>query len=411
MSKFALAAIAASISFIASPALRAGEEMSKDVMSDNKGSDLDGGNFSHFPFHVSVSVRAGYDDNVNTTTFNEQESAFVNFGGTASYNFGSPRTALSLVVGGGLTYYLDDISGREDDYDSNFYVSFSITHKASSRLTLAATTYLTYQTQPDFSLNIGLNRQSGNFFYTSDKFSAAYLWTPRFSTVTSYTLGVVNYDEESIGNFEDRFENTFGNEFRFLIAPTTSLIAEYRYEFISYDDNDFRDSDTHFFLAGIDHSFGPRFNISVRGGLEAREYDQHGDETDPYFEGTLIYALGRRTSITFTNRYAIEEPDVAGSFSRTTYRTGLSVRYNFTSRLSANLAAFYEHDDNDGYSNFFVVTPEFQEDSFDLALSARYAITRSFALEAGYNFTDVGSDIRLREYTRNRFWAGLNFSF
>jgi hypothetical protein len=102
---------------------------------------------------------------------------------------------------------------------------------------------------------------------------------------------------------------------------------------------------------------------------------------------------------------------VALAQHRTTYRTGLSVKYNVTPRITTNVAFFYEHDDNSGFFSAFTRSPAFTEDSFDLVLSVRYAITRIFALEGGYNFTDFESDIALRSYTRNRFWGGLNFSF
>ena len=125
----------------------------------------------------------------------------------------------------------------------------------------------------------------------------------------------------------------------------------------------------------------------------------------------MLYALGKQTSISWTSRYVLEEPDVPCSNSRTTFRTGLTLRHYFTQKFSTSAAVFYEHDNNDGFTADLVRSPAFTEDSVDLVLSARYAITRCFALEAGYNFTDVGSDIALREYTRNRFWGGLNFSF
>lgn len=412
LSKFALAAIASFLMLVVPGHSWAGEEIGKDVIEDT-------GKFSRSPFRFSVSVRGGYDDNVNTTHFDEQESAFVSIGGTLAYDFGSPRTQLNLTTGGGFTYYLSDIRGvgnNGNNYDSNIYLALSATHKATPRLAFAASVYLSYQTQPDFTLNVALNRQSGNFFYTADKFSMLYLWTPRFSTLTSYTFGAVNYDDNTTGSFEDRIENTLGNEFRFLVLPTTSLIAEYRAYWVTYDSRSFRDSFSNFVLGGIDHSFSPRFNISLRGGAEFREYENavlnaNSSITDPYFEGTLIYALGKRTSISWTNRYGLEEPDVALAQHRTTYRTGLSVRYNVTTRISTNLAFFYEHDDNSGFFSAFTRSPAFTEDSFDLVLSARYAINRIFALEAGYDFTEVDSDIRLRSYTRNRFWGGLNFSF
>jgi len=373
--------------------------------------DTGTGIFSRLPFHVSVSARGGYDDNVFTSDVVRMESWFTNFGAAATYEFGSPRTQLSLGVGGGATYYFDRPG---DDFDPNVYLNLSLTHKASPRLTFAAQVYATYQAEPDFSLALGLNRRSGNFFYTQDKFTATYLWTPRFATATSYTLGAVRYDDNETAFFEDRFENTFGNEFRFLLWPTTTVVAEYRFQMISYDDID-RDSGTHFFLGGFDHTFNPRFNASFRGGVEYRDYcnnDLGNDQTAPYFEATLNYAIGKTTTVAWTNRYAIEEPDVLLNPSRTTFRTGLRAKHDFTPRISGTLGAYYQHDTYDDVNTLMVMSPGFDEDSFDVAVTARYAVTRIFAIEAGYNHTEVMSDAALfRDYSRNRVWAGVNLAF
>jgi Putative beta-barrel porin 2 len=386
----------ASLSFLTVlPAMRS--EVGGSSAAGTGGGENGTGIFSGPPFLVSVSVRGGYDDNISTSNFNRQASWFTNTGISASYTFGSPRTRFDLTAGAGVTYYLQ-------------HVNFSLTHKATPRLTLSAVVYATYQQEPDFSLVLGLNRRSGNFFYTNDKFTVSYLWTPRFSTATSYTLGAIHYDNSGVGVFEDRFENTLGNEFRFLLWPTTTAVAEYRFEIVSYDDIS-RDSTTNFFLAGFDHSFSPRFNISFRGGAEFRNYDAGGDSGSPYFEGTLNYALGKDTSVAWTNRYAIEEPDVLLNPSRTTFRTGLRLKHNFTARISGTLAAYYEHDAYDAINSFPTISPGFNEDSFDLALSVRYAITRYLAIEAGYNHTEVVSDDFFREYSRNRIFAGLDLTF
>lgn len=398
--------------------------------------ELGTGTFSPLPFKVSVSVRGGYDDNVTTSSVDKQGSSFTNAAVALTYDFGSPRTQLSLQGGGGYTYYWDNPKGvgfgADQDYDVNGYLGFSLEHKASARLTFTAAGYATYQTEPDFSLALGLNRRSGNYFYTQDKFSATYLWAPRFATTTSYTFGAVNYENGSVGLFEDRFENTFGNEFKFLLAPTTALVAEYRYGLVNYThDGDvivpavffgpfqlspavrlMRDSMSHFVLGGIDHSFNTRFSVSFRGGAEFREYDDVDvEKTSPYFEATANYAVGKNTSVSWTNRYAIEEPDVLLNPNRKTFRTGLQGKHDFTPKLSANFGAYYEHDDYDGVNSPAVISPGFTEESLDLAFSLRYAITRYIGIQAGYNHTEVWSDISVREYSRNRYWGGINVVF
>jgi putative salt-induced outer membrane protein YdiY len=380
----------------------------KTVTQDTGTSATGTGNYSRLPFHVTVGLRGGYDDNVLTTTVNPQGSWFTNLNIGLSYKAGNPRTQIDLAAGGGITYYYDHPGER--DYDLNANLSLAITHKATPRLTLAASMYATYQVDPGFDINVGLNRRSGNYFYTTDRFSVAYQWAPRFSTVTSYTFGAVKYENSNVGAIEDRFEHTFGNEFRFLLLPTTSLIGEYRFMVEQYEDAP-RDSTSHFLLAGVDHSFSPRFSISARGGVEFRNYDDAGSRSSPYFEGTLDYALNQRTTIRWTNRYSIEEPDVAVSQSRKTFRTGLQATYGATARITATAGLFYQHDDNESFARGPVATPAFTEDSISLALGIRYAITRNFALEAGYNHTEVLSDIALREYSRNRYFIGGAFSF
>jgi hypothetical protein len=408
-----------------------GQGFSKEVVDTKGSSDLGLGRFASSPFHVSVSVRGGYDDNVNLSTFDEVESFFTNAAVELRYNFGGPRTQMTLTAGAGVTYYFDRDAddefvdlGDEDfeDYDLNFYLGFSITHKATPRLTLAATLHASYLSQPDFtSFNntfLTVGRQSQDFFFTSNRFAVGYAWTPRFSTVTSYTLNYLNYDDELISFFEDRFEHTIGNEFRFLVLPTTTVVAEHRFGIVEYVDADNRDSTSHFLLAGVDHSFSPRFNASVRGGVEFRDYDfdnndpffgnSDSDRTAPYFEGTLNYALAQGTALSWTSRYSLEQPDVPEAFSRQTFRTALSVRHNFTSRIVGGLNVAYQHDDNDGT----VFVSGFDEDAFDLSLSLRYAINRNWAIDAGYHHTEVISDEALfREFTRNRYYVGATFTF
>ena len=394
---------------------RAGDIDEKNIVDDKSVTHDTGvttesvGRFARSRFRFSVSIRGGYDDNVLTTSVTRKSSWFTNGAVALSYKAGNARTQLELAAGGGVTYYFDRPGDR--DYDFNGNIGLSLTHKATPRLTLAASVYATYQVEPDFSLNVGLNRRSGNYFYTVDKFSAAFQWAPRFSTVTSYTFGTINYENGDIGAFEDRLEHTFANEFRFLLLPTTSLVGDYRFMVVNYDDASERDSTTHFLLAGVDHSFNPRFNVSLRGGAQFRSYDENGDRSSPYFEGTLNYAVGPRTSLSWTNRYSIEEPDVAGSQSRTTFRTGLQVIYGITPRITSRIGAFYQHDENEAFSSPFAVSPAFTEDSLDLAIGIRYAINRNLSLEAGYNHTEVLSDIVLREYSRNRYFFGVAYSF
>jgi hypothetical protein len=387
-----------------------GSAGSKPVPTEKLGTGL----YSTLPFKVTFSLRGGYDDNVTTFNVVKQGSGYTTGTVALTYDFGSPRTHLSLEAGAGLTYFWEHIQNvgiDNNDYDINTHLRLSLTHKATARLTLSIHDYLTYQTEPDFTLMQGLNRRVGNFFHGQNHFGASYLWTPRFSTVTSYNLTALIYDDSAVGQFEDRFENTFGNEFRYLIWPKTTVVGEYRFQFTSYVHETSRDSTSQFYLAGFEHSFDPRVSSSFRGGVQFREYELGGGRTSPYFEGSLTYVVGKQTRIAWTNRYSIEEADTAANRGRETFRTGLNAKHDFTPRISGSIGAYYEHHDYQGFTFPGATDSGSTEESIDMALSLRYAVTRYFGVEAGYNYTDVSSDIPFRDYSRNRYWAGLNVTF
>ncbi|HEY0369056.1 MAG TPA: outer membrane beta-barrel protein [Chthoniobacterales bacterium] len=396
-----------------------------DTKSSLSTSDVGLGKFSTNPFHVSVTVRGGYDDNVNLSPTDERSSPFSNIGVGLTYEFGSPRTRMSLNAGVSATYYWensgDQFGNNSDDWSLNAWVAFSIVHKATPRLTLSAQVNAAYISTPGFdTFNNALlvsEARNQNFFETVNKFSVAYQWAPRFSTVSSYTLSYIKYDDATIGFFEDRYEHTLGNEFRFLLSPTTTLVGEYRFGLVDYLDENNRDSYSNFFLAGVDHTFSPRFNVSFRGGVEVRHFDENPNlvfgnvsdtQTAPYGEFTLNYALGQGTSISWFNRYAFEQPNVPDALVRQTYRTTLSIRHAFTARISSGVNFSYAHDSYDAT----FAEPSFDEDSFDINLFARYSINRTWSVDVGYDHTEVISPPAFfRDFTRNQYYAGVTFTW
>jgi hypothetical protein len=366
------------------------------------------GVFSPTPVQIYATISGGYDDNVNTLQTSKQGSAFTSGNLILDYTFGDPRLQLVLNAGAGGSYYYEHISGQK--YDIDLKGALGITYKSSPRLTLGSTLLVDYLTEPNFNAPGGLNSRNGNYLYTTDKAFVSYSWSQRFSTKTSYTFEAFNYDNNAIAAFSNRISNTFGNEFHFQLVPTTSLVAEYRYDIVSYE-NASLDSTTHFALGGIDHIFNPRLSASLRGGAEFRSYKNDGDQTAPYFEGGATYVLGKRVSLTWNNHYGLEEPGLVGAQNRTTFRTGFQTKFNLTSRISSNIDLYYVHDNYRAFTTGAIVTPGFTEDTFDGNLSVRYAITPLFGVQAGYHYTDITSGLQFREYSRNRVSAGISLTF
>lgn len=392
------------------------------------------GLFSRLPFQVNSSLRGGYDDNVLTTQVRGAASSFISPNIEIDYKFDDPRTIMVLQLIAGLTYYFDRSEfpttqspfGNQavpdlPDYDVNVSLGLTLSHKVSARLTLGGATNLSYRTEPDFSANIGNNRRTGNYFYNADRVFAMFQWLPRFATQTSYNLAIVHYDDSVFGAFSDRAEHTLGNEFRFLLWPTTTVIAEGRLLFVSYDENSLnRDSMTEILLGGIEHKFSPLFSVGGRGGAQFRSYDNGIDKTEPYFETTANYVAGKKTTLSWFTRYSLEEPSVAGSATVTTFRTGLVTKYEIAPRISTLVGFYYVRDDYpEGprpprplpFLPRPPKTPAITEDSVDFNLSLRYELNRSLSADIGYSHTEVISNESAREYSRNRYFGGISFAF
>lgn len=350
---------------------------------------------------LSISTTGGYDDNANSSSSSGGQgsaSFYTSENASLSYTFGTPRTHVSLTTGGGITYYADH-SGD----NPSAYLGLSVSHKPTERITLNLSLFASYQSQPDLSTALGSNQQLGSYLHSNNVVSLEYSLLPRISTVTSYTFGLLEYDS-AVDSSLNRMEHTFSEEFRYLLWPTTTGTAEYRLGIIAYQSAPM-DSTSHFLLAGLNHSFTPRFNGSFRAGAELRFSEDSGFQPSPYFESNLNYIL-RRGSLIWTNSYSIEEANVPGASARPSFRTGLTLNYGLTRRLSGSLALFYVYggSQTSGSSSS-------AENTFDIGPSLSCLIIRHLSAQVGYHFTSVESGSAVTSYSRNNVFAGINFVF
>ena len=378
-------------------------------------------------FQLSGSLTGGYDDNVNLTPTGSP-SWYANPTGTFGYRFGNARLAMDLLTGGGINYYFDHPGGRY--YDPIVYLTFSLAYKVTPRLTLNFLTSSAYESQPEYSTEFTANRRLGNYFRTDDRLSLHYSLSPRWSSVTGYSLNALEY-ESSAASGHDRLQHSFSEHLRYLWMPTTTLSGEYRFS-LNEAEGAGGGSTTQSLIAGLEQSFSPRFKAGLQSGVQFRS-ENGGERTSPFVETSLQYELGSQgrtahgqsaasTYIIWTNRYSIEESDVQRAAGRETFRTNLKLNYAITARISASLALIYSHGDN-GTSNQISsgsLGGSSTETTFDITPSIRYAITQRCAVNAGYRYTKVdrGSGATtldplqsVTSYTRNRYFAGITISF
>jgi predicted porin len=359
------------------------------------------------PIQINAGLDGGYDDNVTLSSSGEG-SVFMRENVVLTYARPGEQTQIFAIGVGRFSQYLD-VSGQNDTAGN---VTLSLTHDFSSRLSFYASIYGSYQNEPSFTSNVGPQNVRTPYFDTVDIFSLTYHWLLRFSTVTSYTFERVQYfssngsSQNGVQNTsaQNRVRNTFSEDFRFSLTRRTILMGEYRFQAIDYDTAPLN-STTNFVLAGVDHNLTEHLTVHARGGESFRSLENEGNMASPYFEGTLGY-MGSNHSLNWTTSYGYESPTAAGATTTKTWRTGLNLTYNLTSRLSSTTGVYYHHDENQGSTGSTGA-----QDFFDLSVGLRYYISKRFAFNVNYEHNSTSSLGTTPGYSRNRCYAGLSYTY
>ncbi len=362
--------------------------------------------FPRLPFQVTLATQVGYDDNAGTNN-TDSGSPFFNESVTLFYALNTERTQLSILSGGGFNYFTQDTGGQSHDISS--YLTLALTHNIVQRLQLAINVYAAYQTEPDFSSDVGPNSRSGNYFHTEDTLSATYQWSTRLSNVSTYQFRRIKYDDPSVALFSDRVEHTLGEQLRYNLRQRTTLVGKYSFTLINYDTFPL-DSMTHTIQVGVDQGLTSRLSATARGGASFRSYTSMSDiQTNPSFEASLNYVGAHHSSLSWMINYGVEEAGTSSPSTRMTFRTGLLFSYALTSRITSNVTLFYHHDEDQGASSGSAGV--FSQDSFDFSLNLFYRINRHFSLQLGFERSDVSSGATTPGYSRDRYFSGLTFNF
>jgi len=378
---------------------------------DTQGQDATGSSFEQagvswlpaIPIQITAGLDTGYDDNVNLSPSGEG-SVFARENVVLTYDRPGERTQFYVLGIGRFTQFFD-VTGQ-DETSGN--VTLGFTHNFSTRLSFYASIYGAYQTEPNFRSNVGPENVRAAHFDTTDIFSLTYHWLLRFTTVTSYTLERVQYTSSSVGASQNRVQSTLGEQFQFSLTSRTNLVGEYRFETINYDTAP-TDSTTDFILAGVNHNLTEHLIVHARGGESFRSLENDGNTASPYFEGSLDYA-GSNHSLKWTSSYGFESPTAAGVSTTKTWRTGLNLTYGLTSRITSTAAVYYHHDENQGGTSSGTSSAGTQN-SLQLTLGLRYTINKRFAVHVDYEHNSISSLGSTPGYSRNRYFAGLTYTY
>jgi len=363
------------------------------------------------PLTMSLSAGMGYD-NVHYSDPTQQgvDSAFLQGGVGLTYIQNDHTTKLSVGAELDTLYYFSrGVNGDDVFYNTRATVNFS--KQINRRWSITDSFYLAYEMQPDYAIGASSSLANGQYLYGYNNFAVSYAWSERFATTTGYTIEGIHYSDSAQADIDDHLSHTFSQQFSYKLSRKTTLTAEYRFEYADYKlgatptlaSPDYM---AHYALIGVDQAWSPTLNASVRVGAEYYDSDRT-TKTAPYFEGSLTYALSRRTTLRWYNQLGFDGSELGDYDYRYSFRTGLIASHQFTERLTGNASVNYVHSKFEG--NDTVASGN--DDEINAGLGVDYKLWRHVSLQANYSFTTISSDIEFRDYDRHYATLLLNATF
>ncbi|MCB1125370.1 MAG: outer membrane beta-barrel protein [Verrucomicrobiae bacterium] len=393
---------------------------------------------------VAAKLRGFYDSNYNTGVDNpvaggrpgKAESWGIDVRPSVGFNMVQDTTVVNLKVAYGLRWYEDRTA---NEIDQDVLADLFLGHDLNESTRLEVKDQFVYSNEPTVLATGAISS-----YYRTDgtnirNYSGVNLLKD-FSEVWGIGLGyngtVYNYEQEGDGSRSallDRWESKFNIDARRHFQPTTTGLIGYQFGLTDMTSGDrlaspaaaglppalvptasFRNYYSHYGYVGVDHSLTSKLAASARVGVQYNDYyNASDDQVGPYAEASLSYWYQENSRVMLGVLTGIYPTDVAvapGSASVTLGSQATmvyaAVSHAITSRLTAYVRGAWQMSDYqggafDGQTDYYV--------NADVNLT--YDLTKNVALEAGYLFDDLSSDIAQRGYDRHRGYAGVKATY
>ena len=396
------------------------------------------------PWNVSISLRAFYDDNINSVHSGDgkEDSFGIQARPSLGFQWVSEQTSVQLGYTYNFTYFDNKPAGNADHYDQNHTFDVALSHSFSPQVQLSlADSFVigqepdTLRADPTFTT---FQRISGDNIRNYGFVNLDVQITRLFGLQIGYANSFFDYDDEatvdafgfprvSNSGLLDRVEHMPHIDARWQIAPTTVGLLGYKYREVNYTGDQLidlagtatsetRDSRAHYIYAGVEHTFRPDLTGSLRAGASFIDYyndPNNQNDTAPYVMASLKYLYMPESSVEVGFSYDRNATDlfsVANDGNITQDAQSATLWANVTHRFAPRIyGTFVGQVQNSTYNGG---TLDGQSDTFFLiGFNVEYRFNTYLSASAGYNFDHLDSDIDNRGFDRNRVYLGITASY
>jgi hypothetical protein len=410
---------------------------------------------------LSAELRGFYDDNYLTLPKGLRESSFgAEIAPSIAVNHSTSDTLLSAS-------YLYDARWYEKHsvLDQSHQLNGRFEHEFSDRFKLALNESFVVAQEPDVldsgviaasPLRINGNnvRNTGSADFTLNLTKLLDLHMGYANTVYAYqqhARDVIGYPFESgvAGNpsvasptsvfFQpsrsaalDRMEQLATLDLRWKAMEDTTGVFGYQFEHVDYTSPEYiimpapgipgyvsniRNEDDHFVFVGVDHSFTPNLNASLRVGAEYVDYYKvHTTRLSPYADANLTWQYTAMSSAQVGVKHIHNSTDVTGFTSPVLDEDATvvyaSLTHKITDQFTVNAMGQAQYSTFNGgdFAGEGGISGK-SENFYVAGVNLAYHFNPWFMTEAGYNYSKLNSELAGRSYTRNMVYIGVRATY
>jgi hypothetical protein len=386
------------------------------------------------PWTVAATVRGFYDDNPLTTPDGNRPGPNDSFGIEVK-----PAVYLNLpldqtFIRAGYIYSLRYYEDRETSTDHNHEFLASLRHAFSPRHEIRVADSFVVSDEPSVVDDVGIittpTRTDSDIFRNRGTIDYDVMLTQVLGLGFGYVNTWYDYEQEGDGSRSallDRIEHLIRSDLRYQVNPSLVGLVGYQFGINTYTGDEFlvpgrvppvmsedRDSYSHYAYVGADHDFTPGLRGSMRVGFQYTDYHEADEsQSNPYVDSALTWAFLPNSSLQvgvlhMRNATDIVAPDASGNITLDQESTSgyARVSHQILEDLTGSVMGQVQHSSWEGGT--------FDGDNetiYLVGLNLEYRLNRHVALETGYSFDRLSSDVPHRTYDRNRVWVGVRATY